>query len=101
MTADHGLRLSFVTQEMSDEDKLIATKYHQQFGWLAFRPNQFALDELPKEQAEDKQKTPAKRLRAVLFVLYQQQGSQGDFEIFYREKMEKIISFVKSKLDEI
>ena len=30
---------------------------------------------------------------------WQQEGSVGDFEVFYREKMEKIIQFTKNKLD--
>ena len=98
-TNDGGLRMGFSTNELSEEDKIIAGKYHQQFGWLVFRPNQFSLTDLPKEQAEDKQKTPSKRLRAVLFVLWQQEGSNGDFEVFYREKMDKLINYVKDKID--
>ena len=54
---------------------------------------------VPLEAAEDKTKTPSKRLRATLYVLWQQTGEQGDFEVFYREKMEKLIDFVKNKLD--
>lgn len=99
-TQDGGLSLGFSTQELSDEDKLIAMKYHKQFGYLAFKPNQFALDDMPKEQAEDTQKTPSKRLRAVLFVLWQQKGSTGDFELFYRDRMEKIITWAKGKIDQ-
>ena len=99
LTKDGGMRAGFATQELSDEDKLILTKLHGQFGYLMFQPNQYTIEDLPTEQAEDKQKTPSKRLRAVLFVLFQQQGSKGDFELFYREKMEKLIEFTKSKLD--
>lgn len=99
-TADRGLRLSFSTQELSDEDKLIAMKYHQSFGWLVFSPNKFAIGDMPKEQAEDKNKTVSKRIRAILYILWQQEGSQGDFELFYREKGEKIIEWLKKKLDD-
>lgn len=99
MTADGGLRMSFVTNELSDEDKLIATKYHQKFGYMAFSPNQFSLEDMPKEQAEDKHKTPSKRLRASLFVLYKQEGVTEDFEVWYRRKMEKLIDYIKGKLE--
>lgn len=93
------MRAGFVTNEISDEEKLILTKLHGQFGYLLFQPNQFSVEDLPTEQAEDKNKTPSKRLRASLFVLWQQEGKKGDFENFYREKMEKLISFIKDKLD--
>ena len=67
---------------------------------MAFRPNQFSVDDLPKEAAEDKNKTPSKRLRAVLFVLWKQRGEHGDFEVWYREQIEKIIINIKTKLDD-
>jgi len=99
-TSDGGLRMSFNTQELSDEDKLIAMKYHKQFGYLAFKPNQYALEDLPKEQAEDKNKTVSKRIRAVLFILWKQEGKKGDFEAFYRDRGEKIIEWLKKKIDD-
>lgn len=99
-TSDGGLRMNFATQELNDTDKIIALKYHKSFGFLAFKPNQYALDELPKEQAEDKNKTVSKRIRAVLFILWQQEGKQGDFEDFYRDRGEKIIEWLKRKLDD-
>jgi hypothetical protein len=69
-------------------------------GWLLFGQNEFTLEDLPKEQAEDKDKTPSKRLRSVLFILWKQKGSVGDFEVYYREQVEKIITKIKSMLDE-
>jgi len=54
---------------------------------------------LPKEQAEENQKTSGQRLRASIFVWWQQQGGHGDFEVTYREKMKKFIDRVKSELD--
>lgn len=99
LTKDGGMRAGFATQELTDEDKLILTKLHGQFGYLLFQPNQFNIEDLPTEQAEDKNKTPSKRLRASLFVLWKQEGKNGDFEIYYREKMEKLINYIKEKLD--
>ncbi|MEK6885165.1 MAG: hypothetical protein AABY22_36375 [Nanoarchaeota archaeon] len=99
-TKDGGLSIGFSTQEMSPEDKLIVTELYQTFGWLAFKENSIDVFDMPKEDAEDKNKTPSKRLRSVLYVLSQQQGVPKEkFELFYREKMEKIIDWAKSKLD--
>jgi hypothetical protein len=99
MSADKGMRMGFSTNELTDEDRLLATKYHQQFGWLMFKPNPFTVEDMPKETAEDKNKTPSKRLRASLFILWKQEGENGDFEVYYREKMEKLIKYVQEKLD--
>lgn len=44
-------------------------------------------------------KTPGQRLRAVLFILWKKQGEKQAFELFYSLMMEKIIEWVKRKLD--
>ena len=98
-TSDGGLRIGFTTNELSDEDKLVATKFHQKFGWVLFQENDFQLKDIPKEQAERGEKTPGQRLRASLFRLWQQQNPNLEFEIYYRNKMEKLIEHIKSKLD--
>jgi hypothetical protein len=96
---DGGMRLGFVTNELSDEDKLILTKFHQKFGWVLFQENPYQPSDIPKELAEEGTKTPSKRLRAVLFRLWKQEGEVGDFDAWYRTRMETLISSVKSKLD--
>ena len=59
---------------------------------------EFQDKDIPKQQAEGKAKTPSQRLRAVMYIWYQQSNRTVDFEVFYREKMEKLIDFVKGKL---
>lgn len=45
-------------------------------------------------------KSPSQRLYSVLYVFFKQLGEPGgDFQDFYNQRMEKIISDVKSKLD--
>lgn len=72
-------------------------------GWLCFAPNQQDL-EIPEEDAEVDQKSASERLRSVLFVWYKQETEAGRyvglFETFRKERMEKIIEGVKSKLTE-
>lgn len=99
-TKDGGMRLGFSTNELSQKDKLTISEFYQTFGWLAFKENAIDVLDMPKEDAEDKLKTPAKRLRNTLYVLATQEGIKKEhFELYYREKMEKIIDFVKNKLD--
>lgn len=54
---------------------------------------------LYKIDKELSQKTPGQRLRNVFYVLWEQSGSQGDFNRFYDKAMERIIEGVKDKLD--
>jgi len=71
-------------------------------GWLCFAPNPDDI-EIPDEEAHLDEKSPSERLRSVLFVWFNQEVKNGKyvglFETFRREKMEKIIEGVKSKLD--
>jgi hypothetical protein len=100
MTHDKGLRLGFATNEMSAQEKQAAMEQHDAFGYLIFKPNKIDAADIPTEDCEDKNKTPAKRLRAVLYKLHIQCGGKNEnFEQFYREKMEKLITQIKARLD--
>jgi hypothetical protein len=99
---DGSVTLSFTSgQEIKDTETiyLLNAGRRDELGWLLWSPNKFQTEDLPKEQAEESQKTSAQRLRATLFVYWKQKGQQGDFEVFYREQMEKIIDWLKSKLE--
>jgi hypothetical protein len=47
---------------------------------------------------EDTTKTPSKRLRNVLYRLWEQEN-EGEFKDFYKTKMEILIEHFKNKLD--
>ncbi|GAF79614.1 unnamed protein product [marine sediment metagenome] len=98
-TKDSGLRLGFLTNELTKEEKFIVISQMQKFGYLLFKPNEIQDKDIPTAQIEDKNKTPSKRLRAALNVLWRQTNSNTDFEIFYRQKMEKFIDMIKTRLD--
>lgn len=55
-------------------------------------------DDLPEIHLEDGEKSPSQRLRAVLYIWWQQNGSKDDFELFYRRWMERTIDKVKETL---
>lgn len=98
--SDGSAGIRFATQELSAEDFSLLKDNLNQFGFVLFAPNPFKPSDVPKETAEDKNKTPSKRLRAVIFIEWKQLGKEGDFEDYYRQKMEKIIDHLKSKLDQ-
>lgn len=97
---DKGLSLGFSTQEISDEEKVVVSRFHNEFGYLLFKKNEFKDEDIPQNNAPtDEQKTPSQRLRAVLFVLWKQQGQLGDFDTFYRAQVDRIIEKIKRALD--
>ncbi len=49
---------------------------------------------------EDTSKTPSKRLRSVLYRLWEQDSKlDTDFKSFYKTRMEKMIEQIKNRLD--
>jgi hypothetical protein len=96
---DNGLSLGFSTNELSHEEKIIASEFYGKFGYVLFAENQFKESDIPDTDASDESKSPSQRLRAALFVLWKQRGEKGDFEQFYRQQMEKAINRVKGLLD--
>jgi hypothetical protein len=98
-TADRGMNLSFVSQELPDSEKLALLGYHQTFGHLLFSPNEIQESDVPKNQATKIGKSPSERLRSVLFLIYMETGGKPeDFYIFYNAEMEKIINHYKLKI---
>ena len=99
--AHRTLRLWFDSDEnLTDEAMGKAMSWQDKRGWLTFSVDKIAAETmlaLPPLDA-DERKTPSQRLRGCLFRLYEQRGKDGDFEIFYRAQMERIIDAVKNKL---
>lgn len=98
-TKDRGLRLGYITQELTEEERIIIQRFHGSFGHMAFSANMVQDKDMPKYDAEDRTKTPSKRLRATLFRYWQQTNLGGDFNVFYRVHMEKLIDRIKRELD--
>lgn len=99
---DGSAKVTFDTRELNAEEIFTIMSLRHTEGWLAFAPNEDDL-ETPEEHAEIDEKSPSERLRNVMFVWYKQETACGNFvglfETFRKEKMEKIIEGVKSKLN--
>lgn len=100
---DKSCAISFDTRELTSDEIFTILSLSQSEGYLAFQPNEDDIPDFPEERAEVDQKTPSERLRAVLYIWFKQETEKGQFvgtfEVFRKEKMEKIIEGVKSKLD--
>lgn len=98
--ADGSAGLSFNTQELTAEDFAEFKRMHGAFGWLVFSP-QDTVPDLPKERIEDDSKSPSERLYAVMYVYWKQNVNEGDFDVWRKRHMEKIIEQYKSKLKDL
>lgn len=99
--ADRTYKLIFNTQELQGEEaaKLLPLLLSQ--GWLLFSPDELEEADVPDAKPESMtgQKSQAQRIRAVLYRKWEQQGKNGDFEMFYKIATERIIDQVKASLD--
>lgn len=96
---DGSLGVSICTPELTPEEKAEFMRLQGINLMLLITP----LDEkdAPKYivDKELETKTPSNRMRGVLYVMWEQAGGKGDFQEFYRLKMEGIINAIKDKLN--
>lgn len=96
---DGSSRLVFDSRELSDEEILILRRFRGSEGHLLFKENEIEKEEIPEEDAEVSTKTPAQRLRSVLFVRWKQLGEPDTFRQYYDKSVEFFINQVKEKLE--
>lgn len=97
--ADGGLSIRLHTQELSAQDKLEIFEHLNKFGWLIFSENELQPEEMPETEAEFKGKKQSQRIRNSLFVLWDKSGRPGKFDDFYRDRTDKIIEWIKNKIE--
>lgn len=99
---DGSASVSFDTRELTSEEIFTIMSLRHSEGWLCFAPNENQI-EIPDTPAEVEGKSASQRLYNTLFVYYKQEVEAGRFtglfETFRAEKMEKLIDFIKSKLN--
>lgn len=102
---DRGAQVLFTTRELGAEDMASLFSFHLKEGVMAFKEEQFADQELIDLNVKSsyaslpEQKTPSQRLRAAFYRLWEQQNKPGgEFEPYYRAKIESIITQIKEKL---
>lgn len=86
--ADHSIQLRLGLPEMSpDEMTKVFSVLNKEVVEIEF-------------DADVDDKSPSKRLRATLYVLWEQKHKDEyqDFEVFYRTRMERLINQIKEKL---
>ena len=103
---DKTLKLVFHSNELTPEQLLGVVKNVQKFGFLAFKEESFKTSEIDaiknlNTEYQSKGKSKSKRLRNVLFVLYEQENKHyNTFTDYYDAQMEELINHFKNKIDE-
>jgi hypothetical protein len=102
--ADKTLKVTFETNELNPQDLLGLMENLHQFGYLAFKKEPFKEDEKEmmqelKSDFDFKGKSSSQRLRAVLWIMWNNDHEGFDSSVkHYEHHMEKIIEHFKSKL---
>lgn len=100
--SDGGLRLQVDTQEINPLDAGKIMELRNKLGHFVFAEQAITIEDikdLPEIKLEEGEKAPSTRLRATLFVFWEQHKVQEPFDIFYRRKVESFIDVVKEKLN--
>ena len=101
---DKTLKVTFESNEPTPEQLVGIATLIGKFGYLAFKEDTFKSDEIDVLQGlesdyEDKGKTPAQRLKSILYLNWKQkdEGYQ-DFNLYYEFQMNKMSEHWKKKL---
>lgn len=101
---DKSVKLSLETRELSPTEIMTLMAIEGEEMWMSLATTEQELPEAPEEAPEIETKTSAQRLRSVLFILYKKATENGSFvgtfDNYYRDRMEKIIESLKSKIEE-
>lgn len=102
--SDNSIKITAVTMlETTPEESTILFSLRNKSGYMAFSESMIkeeVFKDLPEVKPEFAgEKSPAQRMRAALFVWWEQTGKQGEFELFYRRHYERMIDQVKEKLN--
>lgn len=102
--ADRSLKIVFGTAEATPADVMFLQKHLRRVMAVGINENTLNQDQIDlidsiKIDFTDSGKSPATRLRAVLFRLWELEGEGFEsFDLFYIAKMEKLINHFKDKL---
>lgn len=100
---DKTVRIQVDCQESAPEHMAELFALNDKLGWFFFHEKpikEIDTKDLPEIKLEKWEKSPSQRLRATMFCYWEQTKPDMPFEAFYRTEMEKIIDYLKTKLDQ-
>lgn len=97
--SDKSLSIRISTPELTADEKAVFFELQNVQCRMILEPVADGLEPAKEIKTEFDSKTSGQRLRGTLFVLWTQENRPGDFEDYYRQRMCKIIDWVKTKLE--
>lgn len=97
---DKSLGLTLHTPELSSKERALFMDLQGINVDLTITPIDDNPEGVETINKELESKTQSQRIRACLYRYWEQQGKEGDFETFYKQKTEKIIESIKDKLEQ-
>lgn len=86
------------TPELKPEEKTVFFGFQNILVEVAIFPKDDAEADLVTVKKPMDGKSPSQRLHSVLFLLWKQEGEEGQFEQWYQGRMENIINEIKQQL---
>jgi len=101
---DNTISISLACNELSPNDVGTIMSMHNKYCYTALKPENFTKMELDMikdlKVSDEIGKTPSQRLRGVMYRGFEKNNEGfSSFESYYTNKMETIITHLKSKLD--
>lgn len=96
---DHSISFSVSTPELTSEQAAAFLGLHGSNCRMMIQPLEEEADAFIEVKAEHEAKTQSQRIRACIFVQWKQGGKKGDFDSFYNRETERIIDWLKKKLE--
>lgn len=95
-----SIGLTLTTPVLTEQERLLFVGLQGTDIELLLKPIASAPGPEVRIEGQPGQKTQSQRIRAVLFVLWQQEPQGMKFEDFYNHRTEQIIQWLKTKLPE-
>lgn len=95
---DGSLSLTVHTPELNPSDKAHFMELQGVNLDMLFDPIDYQVPEIEIDK-DLEGKSQSERIRNCLYVLWKQEGEPGEFAQFYKNRTEKIINWLKRKLD--
>lgn len=96
---DGSLGFSAETPELTDEEKVEFMRLQNNVLETLFIPKDEPNVPEIKINTDLQNKTQSQRLRGVLFRVWEQKGSLGDFSDYYEKEMDRVINLYKGVLE--
>jgi hypothetical protein len=96
--ADRSLGFRGITPELSNEEKVALMNLQNVLLDIIISPKDTPDADILEVKKEMIHKSPAQRMRSVIFLIWKQTDEKESFDVFYAAMMEKILDWLKAKL---